>query len=188
MARDFKTRRARKRGFSGWTGLAIGLLLGLAVAAGVYLHDHRPEPGAAPPARAARKHRGGDTPEADTSEANAAQPQTNSYGFYKMLPQSKVEVPEKDRSAKPEIRTVPETRRGTYVLQAGTHHSFAEADRSRAQLALQGIESRVQKVTVDSDTFYRVKVGPVSNLDELNALRQKLHKSGIDAEEIRVGD
>ena len=37
-----------------------------------------------------------------------------------------------------------------------------EADRVRAQLALQGIESKVQRVSVDNDTWHRVRVGPVT--------------------------
>ena len=56
------------------------------------------------------------------------------------------------------------------------------------QLALAGIESKVQKVTVDSDTWHRVRVGPITNLDELNRLRARLRQADVDALVIRVGD
>ena len=46
------------------------------------------------------------------------------------------------------------------MLQAGSYKNFADADRVRAQLALQGIESKVQKVTVDNDTWHRIRIGP----------------------------
>ena len=95
---------------------------------------------------------------------------------------------EKDKDVKPDLRGVPETRRGTYVLQAGSYRNFADADRIRAQLALQGIESKVQKVSVDSDTWHRIRVGPISNLDELNRMRQILRKADVDVLVIRVGD
>jgi cell division protein FtsN len=74
------------------------------------------------------------------------------------------------------------------VLQAGSYKNFADADRIRAQLALQGIESKVQKVSVDNDTWHRIRIGPISNLDELNRLRDRLRKADVDVLVIRVGD
>ena len=58
----------------------------------------------------------------------------------------------------------------------------------RAQLALQGVESKVQKVTVDDNTWHRIRIGPISKLDELNRLRQILRKADVDVLVIRVGD
>ena len=97
-------------------------------------------------------------------------------------------MPEKEKDVRPDIRPTPETRPGTYVLQAGSYKNFADADRIRAQLALQGIESKVQKVSVDADTWHRIRVGPISKLDELNHLRQVLRKANVDVLVIRVGD
>ncbi|HUO96702.1 MAG TPA: SPOR domain-containing protein, partial [Steroidobacteraceae bacterium] len=82
----------------------------------------------------------------------------------------------------------PETRPGTYVLQAGSYRNLADADRIRAQLALAGVESKVQKVTVDTDTWHRVRIGPITNLDELNRIRTRLKQADVDALVIRVGD
>ncbi len=53
---------------------------------------------------------------------------------------------------------------------------------------LQGVESKVQKVSVNSDTWHRIRIGPISNLDELNRLRGILRKADVDALVIRVGD
>ena len=74
------------------------------------------------------------------------------------------------------------------MLQAGSYKNFADADRVRAQLALAGVESKVQKVTVDTDTWHRVRIGPISNLDELNRVRTRLRQADVDALVIRVGD
>ena len=43
MARDYKSRRKRSGGFSGWLGVVCGLAVGLAVAGVVYLKDRRAE-------------------------------------------------------------------------------------------------------------------------------------------------
>jgi cell division protein FtsN len=75
-----------------------------------------------------------------------------------------------------------------YVLQAGSYRNEADADRVRAQLALQGVDARVQRVAVDTDVWHRVRIGPISNLDELNKVRRQLRAAEVDALVIRVGD
>ncbi len=188
MARDYKTKKKKSGGFSGWLGLACGLGLGLAAAGVVYLKDRRLDA----PYAAAVKQQGTvkKKPHGDSSEATdtGADDSGKNYDFYDMLPKFEVVVPEKDKNVHHDIKTVPETRRGTYVLQAGSYKNDADAERSRAKLALQGVESKVQKVSVDQDTWYRIRVGPISNLDELNRLRQILHKAEVDVLVIQVGD
>jgi cell division protein FtsN len=58
----------------------------------------------------------------------------------------------------------------------------------RAQLALQGIESRVQPVSIDNDTMHRVRVGPITNLKELNRVRDRLREAEMDFLVIRAVD
>jgi cell division protein FtsN len=187
-ARDYKTKRGKPGGFSGWMGLVCGLAMGLGVAGIVYIKDHRP---GAPIARTGKvdkkRSRSNEPPDAGTGDSGAEEP-AKSYDFYDMLPKFEVVVPEKDKDVRPDIKSVPETRRGTYVLQAGSYKNFADADRVRAKLALQGVESKVQKVSVDNDTWHRIRIGPISKLDELNRLRQILRKADVDVLVIRVGD
>lgn len=182
MSRDYKTRPRRSEGFSGWTGLGVGLAIGLIVAIGVYLKDHRHDFAAASGAHAkADRHKPDPAPVEDELPAR-------SYDFYDMLPKFEVVVPEKERDVKPDLKAAPETRPGTYVLQAGSYRNVAEAERVRTKLSLLGIESRVQKVSVDADTWHRIRIGPISSLDELNRMRQKLRKADIDVIVIRIGD
>lgn len=187
-ARDYRSKRGKTGGFSGWMGVVCGLGLGLAVAAVVYIKDHRPD---AQVARTGKpdKHRprGNEAPDTEAAEAGTEEP-GKSYDFYDMLPKFEVVVPEKEKDVRPDTKSVPETRRGTYVLQAGSYKNFADADRVRAKLALQGVESKVQKVSVDNDTWHRIRIGPISKLDELNRLRQILRKADVDVLVIRVGD
>jgi cell division protein FtsN len=58
----------------------------------------------------------------------------------------------------------------------------------RAQLALQGVDAKVQRVAVDADVWHRVRIGPIGNLDELNKVRKQLQAADVDALVIRVGD
>jgi len=187
-ARDYKTRRRKNTGFSGWTGVLCGLAVGLGVAAVVYIKDHRPDAQIARAGKADKKKpRSTEPPDAEAGDSGT-EDSAKSYAFYDMLPKFEVVVPEKDKDVRPDVKSVPETRRGTYVLQAGSYKNFADADRVRAQLALQGIESKVQKVSVDNDTWHRIRIGPISKLNELNRLRQILRKADVDVLVIRVGD
>jgi cell division protein FtsN len=190
MARDYKPRRKPKGAFAGWMGVACGLAAGLAVAGLVYVKDHRPQGPATQLAKADKKkpHNGEQPPDPDGADSSAADESGKPYDFYSSLPKFEVVVPEKEKDVRPDIRAVPETRRGTYVLQAGSYKNFADADRVRAKLALQGVESKVQKVSVDNDTWHRIRIGPISNLDQLNRLRTILRKADVDVLVIRVGD
>jgi cell division protein FtsN len=187
-SRDYKSRRGRTTGFSGWMGVVCGLAVGLGVAGIVYIKDHRPDAQISRAAKAERKKFHGNEPPETEAGYTGSEDSAKSYAFYDMLPKFEVVVPEKEKDVRPDIKSVPETRRGTYVLQAGSYKNYADADRVRAQLALQGVESKVQKVSVDNDTWHRVRIGPISKLDELNRLRQILRKAEVDVLVIRVGD
>ena len=195
MARSYNargkppSRHTRASGFSGWVGLACGLGVGLAIAGLVYVKDHRPDAPVVRTGKADKKKSRADAPpDADSGYTGTTEDSAKSYAFYDMLPKFEVVVPEKEKDVRSDLRAVPEMRRGTYVLQAGSYKNFADADRVRAQLALQGIESKVQKVSVDNDTWHRVRIGPISKLDELNRLRTILRKAEVDVLVIRVGD
>ena len=77
---------------------------------------------------------------------------------------------------------------GIYVLQAGSFSNYADADRVKAELALLGVVSRIQKVSIDDKVYHRVRVGPVESLDRLNLLREKLHQAQVEVIVIRVGE
>jgi cell division protein FtsN len=74
------------------------------------------------------------------------------------------------------------------VLQAGSYRNESDAQRVRKQLSMQGIDAKVQRVAVDADTWFRVRVGPITKLDELNKVRHQLQAAELDALVIRVGD
>jgi len=193
MAKDYKhsKRRANSSGLSGMAGFVCGLALGLAVALGVYLFDRRTEARLGARQTAAPMIR--DEAQAETKPAPASQEQaeTQQFDFYEMLPKYEVVIPEQDAprsGAAPAVVAGPVRKPGAYILQAGSFRNFKDADRVRAMIAMQGVESRIQKVTIDKDTWHRVRVGPITNLQKLEDTRSKLRQSQIDALVIRVGE
>ena len=105
-----------------------------------------------------------------------------------MLPKFEVVVPEKERDVRADMPSAPVARPGVYVLQVGSYRSLPEAERVNSQLAKQGIEAAVQRVAVDEDVWHRVRIGPISDLAQLNATRDSLRRANFDPIVIRVGD
>ena len=105
-ARDYKTKRRKSAGFSGWTGVLCGLAVGLGVAAVVYIKDHRPDAQIARTAKAdKKKSRSAEPPDAEAGDSGTEDP-AKSYAFYDMLPKFEVVVPEKDKDVRSEERRV----------------------------------------------------------------------------------
>jgi cell division protein FtsN len=76
----------------------------------------------------------------------------------------------------PEVKPA-EQARGTYFLQTGSFRSVAQADQFRARLSLLGLETSVQKVTINNkDTYHRVRVGPYRDFRALNQARTLLRQ------------
>ena len=187
--RDYKSSQRRGLPVRGVREFAYGLACGLLIAgvAFAYFNNrvHKPAEGADTPRpephRAAR---------ADTDVTGPGSGKTSEkYDFYEMLPNFEVVVPEKDKDVKRDLPAAAKIERpGVYVLQAGSYRNEADANRVRAQLALQGVDAKVQRVAVDTDVWHRVRIGPINNLDELNKVRKQLQAAEVDALVIRVGD
>jgi cell division protein FtsN len=122
--------------------------------------------------------------------ASAAATETErEYDFYGMLPKSEVVVPETDPKAPvPAVPNTPIVRPGVYVLQLGMFKKLDEAERLQAKLLRLGVQSAVQRIAIESEVLHRVRIGPVSNLNDLNRTRAALQRAEIDAVVIRVGD
>ena len=177
VSRDYKRSKARSEPFSGWTGLLIGFIAGFGVGLALYLFDPRSAP-----------QSGGPAPEPASARDSTGDEPAGRYDFYEMLPNFEVVVPEKEAAVRRDVPAAPVAKAGSYVLQVGSYRDFKEADRVRAQLALQGIESKVQRVSVDNDTWHRVRIGPITDLAELNRIRDRLREADMELLVIRVGD
>ena len=184
------SRSTRKQEYPGWLWMLFGLSLGLSVAFAVYVKDREP---AAPRAQTSAQpasmqdalDNNGEVVAANPAEAEPAEQR---FTFYDMLPNFEVIIPEQEPDVAADIEPKAVLEPGLYVLQAGSFSAFADADRRRAELGLHGIESQVQRVTIDDKTYHRVRIGPTSDLDELNILRSRLRTAQIDVLRIRLGD
>jgi cell division protein FtsN len=175
--------------------MLFGLAIGLSIAAAIHF-NHRDaaggraqvaQPASAPPAEST------DRPPAQAGRARPAEPRPESrFDFYELLPQFEVVLPgnetpvRRDGSAEP--RPAPVEAPGSYVLQAGSFRRHEDADRMRATLALRGIESSIQRVQIDQDTFHRVRIGPIRDLQRLEQVRGELRDAQIEALLIRLPD
>jgi cell division protein FtsN len=185
--RDYKSTQRRSPDFRRLREFGYGTLAGIVLAsmAFVYLGGAPRRPQDTADAPRPDPHRSAPA----EAEGGGAGGSAEKYDFYHMLPNFEVVVPEKDKDVKRDLPAAAKIERpGVYVLQAGSYRNEADADRVRAQLALQGVDARVQRVAVDADVWHRVRIGPISNLDELNKVRRQLRAAEVDALVIRVGD
>lgn len=193
MAKQRRRRTAPANDFPGWVWMIFGLAIGLSVALVIWLQQDAPiSPAAAPVVRQAPPPSPVFDDNGETSEqpaAAAADPAPESrFDFYRMLPSFEVVIPEQEPDVTTDNEPQAVVESGTYILQAGSFSSHNDADRRRAQLALQGIESTIQRVAIEDKTYHRVRIGPIDDLDELNLLRSRLREANIDVLRIKLSE
>ncbi|HVY81977.1 MAG TPA: SPOR domain-containing protein [Steroidobacteraceae bacterium] len=181
--RDYKRPARRSWDFSRLREFGAGTLVGLVLASAVFIYKSDAKKAPLPEVPRPEPQRTATSDATDVAAEGA-----DRYDFYEMLPNFEVVVPEKDRDVKRDLPAAKIERPGVYVLQAGSYRNQADAERVRAQLALQGINAKVQRVAVDNDVWHRVRIGPISDLGELNRVRKQLQAADVDGLVIRVGD
>ena len=63
-----------------------------------------------------------------------------------------------------------------YVVQVASFKKFADADRLRASLILQGYQATLSKFTNNLSTWYRVEVGPFDSIEQARHKQQGLEQ------------
>jgi cell division protein FtsN len=187
MARTRRRRTTRRQPAPPWVWSVAGLVVGLLVAFLVFLQMRpqqsvkREEP---IPLETPRKN---ESPKPSKKKALPPPPKPR-FDFYNLLPEMEVIVPDEDIQGTPMPEGVKQVEKpGTYLLQAGSFRNHKQAEQLRAKLALLGLETSVQTVSVDSrQAWHRVRVGPFNNLRDLNEARALLKKNGVDAILIRL--
>lgn len=193
MSKDYKkaerNRGSRGSGGSLLVGILIGLVLGLSIALAVAWYINKmPSPFArvTPPAKGPAKADAKGGAKAG-GKAVADAPEKKRFEFYDILKkgeQGGVEPPAKEAQ-----KASTGTERETFFLQAGAFQSAPDADNLKARLALIGVEAIIQTATVpEKGTMHRVRVGPYTNVDELNRARDTLKQNGYDTTLIKVQD
>ena len=169
--------------------MLFGLGIGLSVALAIYVNDRTAEFSIKPTPKDPQSLSAPVAGAVDNNgEAADAEEPERRFDFYDMLPNFEVIIPEQEPDVSADNQAQAVVSPGVYVLQAGSFSEYNDADRRRAELALHGIESKIQRVTIDDKTYHRVRIGPVDDLDELNVLRRRLRQAKIDVLRIRLGN
>ena len=95
------------------------------------------------------------------------------------------EEPKKEEPKKEEKKEEPKESKTPLFLQAGSFSTPQDADNQKAKLAFMGVEAVVQQVMVQDKTYYRVRVGPYTKIDELNKVRAELARNGVEAQLVK---
>ena len=197
MAQAKNANRTRRRSEGGFLlGMFVGVLLGLAVALAIAFYLNKgPMPFQnARPTKADKDLAAGKPPAIaglpqGASAAPLAVPEKPKFDFYKILPGQEEPVSEKElrertRQAKSGQQNAS---KDVYFIQAGSFQNPAEADNQKARLAILGYESSVEPANLpDKGTWYRVRLGPYTKVEELNKVRQALAQNGIEASLVKI--
>lgn len=177
-------------------GILIGMVLGLVIAGGVAWYiSKRPSTfltkeqresmtaDSAAPATAPQK------PTVQATQPAAVAPTVSSAGndkprfeFYKILTDKENASPKTSAPKTTQKETAkPSAQGASYFLQAGSFSNAGEADKLKARLALIGMEASVHTADVPGKgMYYRVRLGPFRNADELNRANNVLKQNGIN--------
>lgn len=195
MARDYKNTSTKKtkgkeRPLGSWLSFLSGLSLGLLVAFVIYIwRDDVPDVNSEGILSKAEEIVFEKDPEnTEFSDIAIDDTPTPKFDFYNILPEVEVKVPDwqLERS---EDNTPENLKAGTYVMQVGSFKELKDADRAKAQLALNGMHAKIHRVVINGqDVWYRVHLGPFRQPSEVQAMRRKLIESKRDFIVLKIGD
>ncbi len=131
-------------------------------------------------------------------DANARPPASASFEFEfpDLLKEMKVDVgqdrPEPAPAPPPVFAATEKPQppaQEAFELQIGSFRKSEDAERLKAQLALMGVVTRIQQVTIDGgQTFHRVRSGPYRNQQELENTRALLSRNNINPILVKWGN
>lgn len=201
MARDYKPAPQKKKPASSGSpflsGVLVGVLLGIGASVSVVLLVR--DSGSAFVAKSATS--GTSSAPAETAKAdNNAKPAAEAaspvntkpvkprFDFYTILPGSEKQVTEQEIKQAQTAKSETEQISGdNYFLQVGAFQTEQEADNMKAKLSLLGLEVVIQTATIpDKGVWHRVRVGPFSQIEEINKARTLLVKNSIDSTLLKI--
>lgn len=200
MPRDYKSRatRKRKKSLPGYVWLLSGLAIGLFIAFIVYL-DKQPDNdksfGSAVQEeleKLKQQQKKKTTKKAESAKnESTTEKKEQKFNFYTILPELEVFIPEsetrppdtptKTKSHKSTNKTTKPPTNKQYVLQVGSFQSLSDAEKLKANVAFLGLSAHVQHVTVNKQTWHRVRTGPYKSKQLLYKSQKTLKKNGIHA-------
>ena len=198
-ARDLKGRQmTHKKPVPGYIWMFAGLAIGLFAAFLVYLDKQPAEEMSFTQAvkqelKKAREQKKSEQAEqaknTTTTGAEKTENKKPRFEFYTILSELEVFVPEPEiedtetASANNSPSPVNQVNAAgkKYLLQAGSFKSQQDAERLKASLALLGVMSSIQSVSINQDNWHRVRIGPFSNPTQLRETLSTLKQNNIHA-------
>jgi cell division protein FtsN len=169
----------------GWLWFLAGILLG-GGAFLLYLYlEQQPQRQASGPVVIEQKPEPPKPAQKQPEPRIEEEPRHPQFEFYSVLPEMEVEVPPDTLRPSATISQTPTSSTGIYQLQVASYRSSEDAERMKASLALKGISARVERVSVNDKTYYRVRSGPY-NRDQAYSLHTKLRNNNIDSLVIQI--
>jgi len=155
---------AQKKSSSWWVWLSLFLMLGIFAAFLLFL-DQKIVQNNAPVQSTKTAKPVDDKPRID---------------FYSILPDRVVDIPisEEDQQAI-ENPSINKTAGETIFLQVGSFQSVDEADSMKAQLALIGLEAKIESAEVNKSIWHRVVLGPYGDNGKLSRTKNQLIENSI---------
>ncbi|SRR5579864_703997 len=168
-------------------GLFFGFLLGLGVAAGIAIYFFKTPVPFADKARTPDKTAAPATPAAGDAAKSAKTETKPRFDFYRILPGQEEPVTEKQMREADKQAAKSGAPKDSYLLQAGAFPNPADADNLKAKLAMLGLEASVEPADLaEKGIWYRVRLGPYTQVDEINRIRQQLAQNGVNASLVRI--
>lgn len=88
--------------------------------------------------------------------------------------------------AAPQVKNPPPVKE-KFFLQAGSFRRNEEAENMKARLAFLGVSASIQPIDLaEKGTWYRVRIGPLTNKADIDAISASLKENGIGAQLIKV--
>lgn len=200
MARDYATKRSGKKRAPpkrqaappptpGWVWLLVGIAIGVVAAVGYWIMQ--------PAERAPRAVEAAPEAEQPAEDTGIQLPPEEEarFSFYEMLPSYEVVIPKEEiegereaaQQAPPDEResspqeTPALAEEGDYIIQIGSYRGREDAERQRAELALIGVEARVESVAINGNQkWFRVRVGPIAEAPRVHSVMMRLSEHGLD--------
>lgn len=189
----------------GWVWLLSGILIGVFLSFLFYLQEIAPytlQAQKSPPPPVVTENA---TKKPTTSTAETAQKPPR-FEFYDLLPNTEAKFPKATlpKAESPPPRTEPvkvptvapnlntaspnstatsESVSGPHILQIGSFREEGEAEGLKAHLALLGIQANIQRlaITGTDEVWYRVRVGPFTDMNQMNQVRAQLTANNLSA-------
>lgn len=121
-----------------------------------------------------------DTSKNNPQEPLVLEPTGPQFDFYTILPERDVIVPEYEIKTRAREEAIGKESTKRYIMQAGSFKTALEAQQLSTRLATMGIETSLQKAKVGNMIWYRVKLGPYTQMSSISTLRTRLRQNGID--------